>query len=160
MDFENKCYIYRQRVTWDRCGMQAFNNVRFYRNDEDLYILGKCAKGFTWNKECAKYMSIWKIPPSRKNGHPAPFPEEIANRAIKAFTNIGDLVYDPFMGSGTTAKMAILNGRNFIGSEISAEYCKICEKRISTIGTGLQIPVDTVVRQHEPPLHPPKEMCA
>jgi DNA modification methylase len=42
-----------------------------------------------------------------------------------------ELVYDPFMGSGTTAKMALLNNRKFVGSEISKEYCEIAEKRIN-----------------------------
>ncbi len=125
--------IYRQRITWDRGGMQAFNNVRFYRNEEDIYILGKQAKGFTWNKEYARYMSIWQITPARGSEHPASFPEEIPNRLISAFSNEGDLVYDPFMGSGTTAKMALLNKRNWIGSEISEEYCKIIEKRVDNV---------------------------
>ena len=44
--------------------------------------------------------------------------------------SIGDLIYDPFTGTGTTLKMAILNSRNYIGSEISKEYCEISEKRI------------------------------
>jgi len=63
--------------------------------------------------------------------HPAPFPEKLANDHIISWSNEGDLVYDPFMGSGTTAKMAILNKRNWIGSEISQEYCEIAEKRIN-----------------------------
>lgn len=62
--------------------------------------------------------------------HPAIFPEQLANDHIISWTNEGDLVYDCFMGSGTTAKMSILNNRNFIGSEISKEYCDIAEKRI------------------------------
>jgi DNA modification methylase len=65
--------------------------------------------------------------------HPAIFPEKLANDHIISWSNEGDLVYDPFMGSGTTAKMAILNNRNFIGSEISKEYCEIAEKRISEV---------------------------
>ena len=64
-------------------------------------------------------------------GHPAIFPEQLANDHIISWSNEGDLVYDPFMGSGTTAKMAILNKRNWIGSEISQEYCEIAEKRIN-----------------------------
>ena len=52
---------------------------------------------------------------------------------IISWSNEGDLVYDPFMGSGTTAKMAIANKRNWIGSEISKEYCEIAEKRINEI---------------------------
>ncbi len=62
--------------------------------------------------------------------HPAIFPEQLANDHIVSWSNEGDLVYDPFMGSGTTAKMSILNNRNWIGSEISSEYCEIIEERI------------------------------
>jgi site-specific DNA-methyltransferase (adenine-specific) len=66
--------------------------------------------------------------------HPATFPEQLANDHIISWSNPGDLVYDPFMGSGTTAKMAIMNQRNWIGSEISKEYCEIIEKRIKKRG--------------------------
>jgi len=66
--------------------------------------------------------------------HPAIFPEQLANDHIISWSNEGDLVYDPFMGSGTTAKMAILNNRNFIGSEISKEYCEIAEQRLKMCG--------------------------
>lgn len=62
--------------------------------------------------------------------HPAIFPEQLANDHIISWSNECDLVYDPFMGSGTTAKMAMLNNRNYIGSEISKEYCEIAEQRI------------------------------
>ena len=62
--------------------------------------------------------------------HPAIFPEQLANDHIISWSNEGDIVYDPFMGSGTTAKMAILNNRNWIGSEISKEYCEIANERI------------------------------
>ena len=122
--------VYRQRVTWDRGGMQAYNPVRFYRVEEDIYILGKKAKNFTWNKECAKYLSIWKITPSKREQHPATFPDELVDRCIKAFSNEGDIVYDPYMGSGTTAKMSVLNKRMYIGSEISSTYISIAEEKI------------------------------
>ncbi len=62
--------------------------------------------------------------------HPAMFPEQLANDHIISWSNENDLIYDPFMGSGTTAKMSILNNRNWIGSEISSEYCKIIEERV------------------------------
>ena len=64
-------------------------------------------------------------------GHPAQFPEQLTNDHILSWSNENDLVYDPFIGSGTTGKMAILNNRNWIGSEISKEYCKIIERRIT-----------------------------
>jgi len=62
--------------------------------------------------------------------HPAIFPEQLASDHIISWSKENDLVYDPFMGSGTTAKMAILNNRNWIGSEISTEYCEIINKRL------------------------------
>ena len=64
-------------------------------------------------------------------GHPAPFPEQLAADHIYSWSNEGDIVYDCFGGSGTTAKMAHLQKRNWILSEISEEYCKLAEKRIA-----------------------------
>lgn len=65
--------------------------------------------------------------------HPAIFPEKLAADHIFSWSNKNELVYDPFMGSGTTAKMALKLERNFIGSEIDPEYCLIAEKRIKEI---------------------------
>ena len=62
--------------------------------------------------------------------HPAPFPEQLALDHIKTWSNEKDVVLDPFMGSGTTGKMAILSNRDFIGIDISKEYCDIATKRI------------------------------
>lgn len=67
-------------------------------------------------------------------GHPAVFPEQLANDHIISWSNEGDLVYDCFIGSGTTAKMSIINNRNFIGSELSKEYYEIAKNRISDCG--------------------------
>jgi len=69
-----------------------------------------------------------------KTGHPAPFPEKLANDHILSWSNENDLVYDCFMGSGTIAKISIQTNRNYIGSEISEEYCKIIETRIKECG--------------------------
>ena len=62
--------------------------------------------------------------------HPATFPEKLAQDHIKSWSNEGDLVLDPMNGSGTTTKMAKRLNRNFIGIEISPEYCKIAEERL------------------------------
>ena len=83
-----------------------------------------------------KYLyNIWFLTTGTgdKVKHNAPFPEQLANDHIISWSNENDIVYDPFMGSGTTAKMAIINKRNWIGSEISKEYCEIAEKRISSV---------------------------
>jgi site-specific DNA-methyltransferase (adenine-specific) len=78
--------------------------------------------------------NIWRYVTSF-NGvkHPAPFPEALAQDHILTWSRQGQTVYDPFMGSGTTAKMALVNGRNFIGSEISAEYLAVANKRIENL---------------------------
>lgn len=60
--------------------------------------------------------------------HPAIFPDEIARRHIITWTNEGDVVYDPFLGSGTTTKVAKELGRNWIGSELHTPYFEVCEK--------------------------------
>jgi len=62
--------------------------------------------------------------------HPAIMPEKLAEDQIKTWTNEGDLVIDPFAGSGTTAKMCIINSRKFNGCEISEEYCNIFIERL------------------------------
>lgn len=65
--------------------------------------------------------------------HPAIFPEKLAQDHITTWSKPGDVIYDPMMGSGTVAKMCILEGRKFIGSEINKEYCKIANKRIASV---------------------------
>lgn len=65
--------------------------------------------------------------------HPAIMPEKLAEDQIKTWTNTGDLVIDPFSGSGTTAKICFLNQRKFNGCEISSDYCNIFIERISDV---------------------------
>jgi len=65
--------------------------------------------------------------------HPAIFPEELAAKHIITWTKKDDLVYDPFMGSGTTAKMSILLERNWVGSELDSSYSEICNRRLQGI---------------------------
>jgi DNA modification methylase len=85
--------------------------------------------------------NIWEIQCGNNGdnsmGHPAPFPEELARDHILSWSNPGDLVLDPFAGSGTTLKMAKETGRNYIGIEISADYCKLIERRISAANVPL-----------------------
>ena len=81
-----------------------------------------------------KRNNVWFINVGTKNnGHPAIFPEQLANDHILSWSNEGDLVYDPMIGSGTVAKIALLNKRKFIGSEISKEYCDETNKRIISL---------------------------
>ena len=84
-------------------------------------------------KEFSRRNNWWYIPPQKGGKHPAVFPEQLASDHILSWSNPGDVVFDPFMGSGTTAKMAMLNGRRFIGCEISEEYCNIIKERLDAI---------------------------
>lgn len=72
--------------------------------------------------------------------HPAIFPEQLAKDQILTWSNNDDVVYDCFLGSGTTAKMALLNGRNYIGSELSESYFAIAKKRVEENKKELDAP--------------------
>ena len=67
---------------------------------------------------------------STKGGHPAPFPEQLAERLIRLFSFAGDTVLDPFVGTGTTSVAALKSGRNSIGIEIEKKYFKMAERRL------------------------------
>ena len=105
---------------------------KFNKHYEGSYSM-RNRDGFAVVKAEKQKPNIWfyNVASNDKTKHNAPFPEQLANDHIISWSNEGDLVYDPFMGSGTTAKMAILSNRKFIGSEISKEYCEIVEKRIA-----------------------------
>jgi site-specific DNA-methyltransferase (adenine-specific) len=74
--------------------------------------------------------------------HPAVFPIDLPNFCIKAFTKIGDLILDPFMGSGTTAIACLNTNRQYIGFELSKKYCDLATKRIENHTQQLSIGVD------------------
>ena len=107
-------------------------NKNFHRDESGIFV-----KGYSMPKQTLKIKeNVWNIFAGGGNSdkiaskHPAIFPEQLANDHIISWSNENDLVYDPFMGSGTTAKMAKANNRNWIGSEISKEYCDIIANRL------------------------------
>jgi len=92
-------------------------------------------------KKIVKLNNVWKymvgggISTSDKEAfkHPAIFPEQLANDHILSWSNPNDIVLDPMCGSGTTCKMAKINNRQFIGIDISPEYCKIAKERLDVV---------------------------
>ena len=76
--------------------------------------------------------SVWTFPAvsARKVGHPAPFPDELPHRLIQLYTFAGDVILDPFAGSGTTCLAAAADGRKYIGYEISEAYIALANERI------------------------------
>ena len=83
-------------------------------------------------KEYGERFNVWEISSEKNNksGHPAVFPKKLAYDHIVSWSNEGDVVLDPFMGSGTTAIASIESRRHYIGFEISEEYCSTARKRI------------------------------
>ena len=76
--------------------------------------------------------AVWKIPSVRENNdHPAKFPVELPRRVIRLLSDKDDVVLDCFMGSGTTAIAAIMEGRNFIGIEKEKEFVQMAKERVN-----------------------------
>lgn len=80
-------------------------------------------------------LSIWDIPPesAKRVGHPAPFPVALAERVIRLYSYVGDVILDPFMGSGTTCVAARKLSRHYVGYDISEDYCKIANSRLDQL---------------------------
>ena len=116
----------RQIIIWARPGGHNFTDAFFLPTYEVIYLVAKPA--FRLKRGTCGMGDLWQIKTEQNSKHPAPFPVEIPLRCIKA-TNAG-VIYDPFMGSGTTAMAAKALGRKWIGSEISAKYCKMAEERL------------------------------
>jgi site-specific DNA-methyltransferase (adenine-specific) len=96
--------------------------------------------------------SIWTMnaESARRIGHPAPFPEELPYRLIQLYSFKGDIVLDPFMGSGTTAVSALKTDRKFVGYDISREYIDLAEKRIEPLLKQTKITFNLTVLEEEP----------
>lgn len=85
-------------------------------------------------KDKGQRFNVWDLPAemsNKKRLHPAPFPEYIAHDHITSWSENGDVVFDPFMGSGSTGAAALNTGRRFIGIELDPDYFKIAEQRIN-----------------------------
>ena len=90
----------------------------------------------------AATLSVWEIPPesAKRIGHPAPFPLALAERVIQLYSYAGDVVLDPFAGSGTTCVAAARHSRRWVGYDISPDYCALAEQRITAALNNLSAP--------------------
>ena len=120
-------------IIWDRGGTTGHTNRRVRLADERIYQLGKPNKFYDKG-----YTTVWRMNPSKNNGHVCTFPVEFPERCINMSTEPSDTILDPFMGSGTTGVACKNLDRNFIGIELDAEYFKIAQDRDSDdrIGVG------------------------
>jgi modification methylase len=116
----------RQIIIWKRSGGINFNPGYFLPTYEVIYLI--CKRDFKLAPKANAQGDVWQIPQESNNPHPAPFPVELAQRCIQSTT--AKTVLDPFMGSGTTAIAAEVCERDWIGLEISKDYCKSARERI------------------------------
>jgi site-specific DNA-methyltransferase (adenine-specific) len=86
----------------------------------------------------AATVDVWEIPSesATRVGHPAPFPVALPRRLIELYTYRGDLVLDPFMGSGSTAVAAVETGRHYVGFDTEPEYVQLAEARVAATLPG------------------------
>jgi modification methylase len=116
----------RQIIIWKRKGGLNFNAGYFLPTYEVIYLIAK--PKFKLAPKANAYGDVWEFTQEMNNDHPAAFPVSLIERIVSS-TN-AKIVLDPFMGSGTTAIAAINFKRNFVGIDLSPEYCEMARKRI------------------------------
>lgn len=158
MDFFQDMFL-KNIVIWN-FDWGGSTNRRFCSRYEYIFFFAKHKKNYTFNLDEVKvpalnfrpdrYKSqlknpsdVWRISLVSGNAiertiHPAQYPEELIERIIKTGTNEGDVVLDPFMGSGTTAVVAKKLNRHYFGYETNLEYIKIAEKRLINAKESIQ----------------------
>ncbi len=106
-----------------------FSKGAYKREQKNKKITIQKEQFIEWTK------SIWnmKTESAKKIGHPAPFPEELPFRLMQLYSFAGDIVLDPFMGSGTTAVVGLKTGRKFVGYEINEDYVTTANERIRNL---------------------------
>jgi len=139
--FKNRCYLptdfiihsdvqLYQLIIWDRRNSPNIRNDVLVPCTEHIYWFCKKKPKVFRDAISPEYRGeVWVINPERQKQHPAPFPEQLVRNCIQLTTQEGDIVLDPFMGSGTTAKVATDLNRNWIGFDIDEKYAKITQER-------------------------------
>lgn len=135
-------YLYDRRIwvkdaAWENSrwsilsyrSVDEFEYLYFFWKPGITTIRREKLSSYEWSQWGAR--GVWTIPSVRANDdHEAKFPLELPRRVILLLTEPGDIVLDPFMGSGTTAEAAILEGRHFIGIELCSEYVDLARRRM------------------------------
>lgn len=133
----------KQIIVWNRGNTPKLDNSYFFPINEWLFWIKKTpdSRPYFDKGRAAQQKSIWNMTPDTKNEHPAPFPVELPRNIIASCSKEGDIIYDPFMGSGTTALgvVTVGGGRKYIGSEISPDYVAMAEERISIATSQLSL---------------------
>jgi site-specific DNA-methyltransferase (adenine-specific) len=139
-------YVYdfpiKQIIIWNRKNTPKLDVSYFYPINEYIFWIKKTEESKPkFYRENAFYKkNIWDISPENSdNKHPAPFPIKLVANCIISTTEEKDLVYDPYMGSGTTALACLKYNRNYIGSELNNDYIDMCKKRIDNFNSQTKL---------------------
>jgi site-specific DNA-methyltransferase (adenine-specific) len=120
-----------QLIIWDRRNSPNIRNDVLVPCTEHVYwFCKKKPKVFRDAVDPAYRGEIWVITPEKQKLHPAPFPETLVRNCVSLSTEEGDLVLDPFAGSGTTLAVANQLGRNFLGFDIDEKYVEMAKERV------------------------------
>lgn len=139
-------YVYdfpvKQVLIWDRTNTPKLGEDYFMPVTEWVFWIKKSkdAKPLFKRNQMAYRKNIIRVPPATKNDHPAPFPLSLANNFVLGCSKVGDVVYDPYMGSGTTAVACVMNNRRYLGSEVSKHYQERAIQRINQHQAQLGLP--------------------
>ena len=127
-------YVYdfpiKQIIIWNRKNTPKLDNSYFFPITEYVFWIKKTklSNPIFYKNQSIFNKNIWEINPVKTNPHPAPFPIELVGNCILATTKENDIVFDPYMGSGTTAKASVKLKRNYIGCELNKKYINKFEK--------------------------------
>jgi len=112
---------------WEKTNPSPMNGDKIWLSGIEACVFGKFPKA-TFNEHCKN--TVFRYPCGRNKIHPTQKPEELIEKLVLASSNVGDLVLDPFSGSGTTAVVCKKNKRNFIGFELDGDYYAKAIERI------------------------------
>ncbi|OQA02710.1 MAG: Modification methylase DpnIIB [bacterium ADurb.Bin400] len=121
---------------WEKTNPSPMNGQYMWLSSLECCVYGRQPKA-TFNEHCAS--AVWRCASENNQIHPTQKPLALFARLVLASTDIGDLVIDPFAGSGTTGVAAVQLGRQFLGFEIDPEYCRLANDRIEAARKGLKL---------------------
>ena len=126
-----------EEVIWDRGSTHNHSDRLMWPQTERLYVFRRADDRYSFqsHSELPFRSDVWRIAnghhAARKTGHNAPFATALAEGVVRAWSKPGDMVCDPYTGSGTTAVAALALGRRFVGSELMPKYHRIATERVS-----------------------------
>lgn len=141
-------WLLRQEIIWNKPNTTPEKvRDRFVKSHEHIFMFTKNDRYFfdgdavrvpDQSGKTKLRSNVWTVPVSAyKGAHFATFPPDLIAPCILAASRSGDVVFDPFMGSGTTAEVAIKTGRQYLGCELNPDYCQLQQARINAAHNGV-----------------------